>query len=256
MKTSSRLFDLRQLNPRAPITCFCFPYAGGNSSVFYSWCGLLAPFVEVCMATLPGRGARFAESPYRTFQHLLKDLAFQIIPLVSKPFVAFGHSLGAIVAYELVHTLYVEHGIRSSHLFVSGTAAPHLPDPPTARVTKGLYKLGDETLLEKLRELGGIPDEVANDPCLLSLVLPTLRSDLEVSDNYEPPVYPERRRVPCPITAFGGAEDILDVPESGLLEWSRYTTLGFNLHVLPGNHFFLHDQAVSLTGAILAAVTR
>jgi medium-chain acyl-[acyl-carrier-protein] hydrolase len=185
-------------NPQAALRLLCFPYAGGTASVFRAW-HLALPEVEVYGIQLPGRANRFLEPAFTRAPDLVEVLAPALEGLFDKPFVFFGHSMGAIISFELARWLRCHGKPLPRRLFVSGRRAPQTPDAVPPR-----YLLNDVDFITSLSELNGIPDEVMNNPELVRLALPALRADVELSETYE---YREEPPLECPITAFGGVDD-------------------------------------------------
>lgn len=237
-----KLFERRDYRPGAPMSCLCIPYAGGSGSVFSDWAAPLSGRMDVVAAHLPGRGKRFSEAPYPTFDELLDDLESAALAFTAREFVLFGHSLGGLLAYELAHRLHARHMRNAIHVFISGMGAPHIPDPDTAALTDDDHRLSDHALARKLAALGGLPPEIPTQPELMEIALATVRADLKVYASYAAPSHSESRRIPCPITVYGGNEDLHNVPEEALREWSGYTRGRFGMQLFPGDHFFLHSQ--------------
>jgi len=210
---------------------FCFPYAGGGASIFRGWNQYLPTGVEVWSVQLPGRGGRYRETPYGNMCALVNDLAQAIKPFLDRPFCIFGHSLGAIVSFEVCHALRQEFDLNVDHLFVSGAGGPHLP-----RSTPDTHHLPDDQFITKLRALNGTPPEVWEHPELLRIMLTTLRADFKLAETY---ACLARLPLDCRITAFGGLEDNL-VSRQDLESWQIQTTNSLDVWFLPGDHFFLH----------------
>lgn len=223
---------LAPARPEATIKLFCFPYAGGSSAFFHAWGRRLPTFVEAHVALLPGRGSRLAEAPFSRLSETVEAVAAQIVAHLDRPFAFFGHSMGAMISFELARCLRRERGLEPAHLFVSGSRAPQLPDK-----TRHLYDLPDAELIEELRRLDGTPGEVLEHPELMQLMLPLLRADFAASQTH---VYTDEPPLGCPITVFGGADDE-ETPPAELGPWREQTTSpAFNLRVFPGGHFFIH----------------
>ena len=153
-------------NPQAALRLFCFPYAGGSSTVYRRWPTQLPFKVELSMVQLPGRDERRGEPSMVDFEALVSSLTLGLLPHVRQPFAFFGHSMGALLAYEVARRLHEQHGIDPRLLVVSGEAAPHLlrPAAPT---------LDDETLIGLLARYGtprgadegpGLPRTASADP--------------------------------------------------------------------------------------------
>jgi medium-chain acyl-[acyl-carrier-protein] hydrolase len=235
-KSSNIWFDQKYLNYNAKVRLFCLPYAGGNHGIFSSWADILAPHIEICPALLPGRSVRFNERPINNLRTLVSHLAQAIQPLLTKPYWIYGHSMGGIIGYELASSISRSGLPIPDHLYISGARAPHVPIPATARVKINSYKLPDQPFIEQLKELNGTPPEVFAAPELLEIILPILRADFAVVDTYE---YKGNPPLTCPISAFGGLDDISDVPIEALEQWKIHTTGQFSLKMLTGDHFFV-----------------
>ncbi|HVF55642.1 MAG TPA: thioesterase domain-containing protein [Pyrinomonadaceae bacterium] len=218
-------------NASARIRLFCFPYAGGSAAIYRSWQSALQPGVEVCPVQLPGRGSRMREPSFTRIGPLLAAAAEALRPYMDMPFAFFGHSMGAIVSFELARLLRREYGLMPRHLFLSGRSAPQTPDADSVT-----YNLPDEEFVEELHNLGGTPKEVLEHPELLRLMMPVVRADFEVSQTYR---YTSEPPLDCPFTVFGGLEDV-DASRERLEAWREHTSGAFSLRMFPGNHFFLN----------------
>jgi len=160
---------------------------------------------------------------------------------MDQPFAFFGHSMGALLGFELARHLRRECGLSPSHLFVSGRRAPQLE-----RARPPIYDLPQKELLRELKCLNGTPREALEHPELMELMLPLLRADFAVCDTYE---YREGPLLDCSITALGGLLDA-DVTPQSLDGWREQTTASFSLHMLPGDHFFLQQDESQLLSII------
>ena len=205
--------------------------------IFRGWQESLPASVEVCPLQLPGRERRLPEKAFTRMEPLVGEIAKVLLPYLDKPFAFFGHSMGGIISFELTRRLRREHGLQPEQLFVSGRRAPQIPS--TKPIT---YDLPEEELIEELRRLNGTPKEVLEHPELLGLLLPVLRADFELIQTYQ---YTAEPPLDCPISAFGGLEDV-DVGRELLEGWREQTTASFALRILPGDHFFLHSSKGTL----------
>lgn len=217
-------------NGGALMRLFCFPSAGGGAVMYRQWPVHLLPDLEVCSVQLPGRENRRREEPFRQLSHLVPPLAEAILPHLDKPFAFFGHSMGALIAFELARQLSHAYDIFPAHLFVSSHPAPHLPSSATPMHTQS-----DELLLEEMYRLGGTPQAVLSNQELMQLLLPTVRADLELCETYN---YTDTAPLSCPITAFGGSHDT-KVTSTELRAWRSHTRGPFAFVLYPGGHFYL-----------------
>ncbi len=219
-------------NSQAKLRLFCFHYAGGGASSFRNWSDNLPLSVEVCSVELPGRGFRLMEAAFTSLDPLVQAIADALIPRLDKPFAFFGHSMGGLVSFELTRLLRSKYNLNPVHLFVSARRAPQLPNPEPS-----IHNLPEHEFLDELRELGGTPQEVLENVELMQLLLPTLRADFTVIETY---AYTAEPPLDCPIATFGGLQD-REVSYDQLNAWQEQTNAAFSLHMLPGNHFFLHS---------------
>jgi medium-chain acyl-[acyl-carrier-protein] hydrolase len=232
---------------RAAIRLFCFPYAGGNALVYRKWLDGLPSFVEVCPVQLPGRGKRLQEKPLTRLTDVVEAVADAIRPQLDRPFALFGHSMGAMISFELARLLRREGERQPSHLFLSGRRAPQFPrtDPPT-------FHLPEPEFLEKLRELNGTPAEVLEHEELMRLMIPLLRADFEVVQTYD---YVEEPPLNCSISVYGGLQDD-EVATDHLKGWRAHTASSFELRMFPGNHFFINTAQPLLMQKIATDLQR
>lgn len=228
-------------NPRAHLRLFCFSYAGGGASIFYPWSKALPPSVELCPVQLPGRENRLGKPPYRGLGPLLHALAPALQPDLDMPFAFFGHSLGALVSFELARRLRRQHLPTPVHLFVSGRGAPQI-----RRLDAPIHALPDAAFIEKLRRFDGTPAALLENPDILELFLPILRADFALSETY---VYYDEAPLACPISAFGGLQDA-QVSRADLNAWRHQTDGTFALRLFRGGHFFLRKQQPVLLQAV------
>jgi len=224
-------------NRRAGMRLFCFPYAGGGATIFRTWRDHLPETVDVCPVNLPGRESRIREQPRTDLGGLVGDIARAMLPHLDKPFAVFGHSMGAVLAFEVTRRLRREYGASPAHLFVSGHRAPQV------KGQRRTYDLPEPEFIQVLHNLNGMVREVLQHPELLELMLPLLRADFTLCETYDfvpgPPL-------DCPLTALGGLLD-LDVTHEHLGLWREQTTGPFTVRMLPGDHFFIRsDQALLL----------
>ena len=240
------MIELRTLSPpsRQPPTTrlLCLPCAGGSAAVFAGWPAALPASAVVQSVLLPGRETLLAAPPVRSVERYVEELERSLAEAADDlPIVVLGHSLGALVGYELTWRRWRTGGVLPIHLVLSGHGTAWAPRrrPPIAG-------LSEPQFVAALAKLGGIPDAVLADRELMSLVLPGLRADVRMSEECLPP---PREAMPVPILALTGDTDP-DVTPDDAGGWAVATCAGFDLEVLPGGHFFLREAATEVLGLV------
>ncbi|MEU1090220.1 alpha/beta fold hydrolase [Streptomyces sp. NPDC005892] len=224
---------------------YCIPYAGCSARVYDSWQQHLPDHVTVVPLELPGRGSRCIEEPIDELPALLEDLYRQLD--TGTPYALFGHSYGALIAFELARLPRSEGVRRPSALLVSASCAPRIP-----AADADSHRLSDAELVERLAALGGTPKELLENEELMEIYLPVIRADYRILGAYGTGT---PGTVDCPITAFyGDADDEADLPS--VEAWADYTNGPFRVERIPGDHFFLHSAERELVAAVEAACTQ
>lgn len=216
----------------------CLPFAGAGASFFHPWSAQVGDRLVVAPLQLPGRERRIDVEPYRdalvAADELLPDLVRALDGLTDV--VLFGHSLGAVLAYELAHRVAAHPDLVLRHLFVSGSPEPHTRRPRRAT------GLADDEFLARVSEFAGFSHEALEDPEMRELILPTLRADVEMHENYRPST---NDRLSAPITSLRGSDDRLVTAAEGA-RWSEVAGAGFEYVELPGGHMYLIESAPDL----------
>ena len=233
--------------PETLVRLFCFPYAGGSAATFRAWPDAFPSHIQVLPVQLPGRGERLAEPGFKQLPDMIQTLGPALLPHFNKPFVFFGHSMGGLISLELTRWLRRTGNPMPVQLFISGRRAPQLPSEELPS-----FDLPEPEFIERLRELNGTPPEVLDHPELMQLMIPLLRADFSVCETYQ---YHAEPPLNCPITVFGGLGDV-EVPREKLDPWREHTTASFSLHMLPGNHFFLHTAQRDVIRLIMEKLAR
>jgi medium-chain acyl-[acyl-carrier-protein] hydrolase len=219
--------------PSCAVRILCCPFAGGGASSFAEWSRGLDPRFELLALQLPARENRILEAPCETMDAIIAGVLDRVPLLLDKPYVVYGHSMGASIGFELVRGL-LERGLTPPlHLFASGSPAPHLP-----RSRPPISHLPDARFLQELREYGGMPQQILEHSELLELYLPMLRADFKIVEGYRA----ARTRVHLPISAsiYGGAGDST-VKASDLHAWRSVADV-VKVELFPGGHFFIKDH--------------
>lgn len=224
----------------APRQLFCFAHAGGGPSFFRPWRAPLAPEIAVRRVLLPGREWRLEEPPFRHITELVGPLCAALEPYLNQPYAFFGHSMGAVVAYEVARWFSGSSRVGPACLIVSGRPAPGLASG------RRLSELPDDQFVAEVGRLNGIPPEVLSEPGLLEMVLPALRADFELAETYRPL---PGGRLSCPVVGYLSTADP-EVDHAGMLRWREVTTGEFALRVFRGDHFYLKGGRPDVLGAV------
>ena len=222
----------------ALVKVFCFPFAGGNASAYLKWTSQLPEWLDVCMVEMPGHGIRSQEVLVNDIQKLAKQLYQDLASYCDRPYVLFGHSMGALVALELAH--YIQQQPDSvvtgycKSILVSGR-----PAPSHALLGHNHHLLDDATLLQNLSRFGGIPKELEEYPELVELAMPILRNDVSLIELAEPNQV-HLKQLDIPLMAVSGTNEP-DFNYEGLVSWRHYTTEWLGAHQISGDHFYFQE---------------
>lgn len=206
---------------------YCLPFAGGGASNFAAW-RKLHPAIGVGPIQYPGHETRLAEPPVRSMKEMVGQIADVIAARLDRPYLLFGYSMGARIAFALIHNL-VARGLPAPAALI--VAAHRPPD----RISNALHAadLPDAELKEVLRNYGGMPAELLDDDDFCAMILPVMRADFAMAAHAV-----ELAPIDCPIIAYAGAQDTKASAED-MKGWAMFTTGAFHLKEFAGGHFFL-----------------
>jgi medium-chain acyl-[acyl-carrier-protein] hydrolase len=228
--------------PEAALRVFAVPHAGRGASLFYPWHAMLPRWMEMVAVQLPGREGRLSETGWTRIDPIIATLAAEIRPRLDRPYVLFGHSMGALICYELARRLRDLRAPPPLALVLSGRHAPTV-----AHRAPPLHPLSDGEFIAAMQaRYDGIPRAVLEQPDLLTLLLPTLRRDIEAMETYR---FRPGERFAMPFFLYGGRDDRQAAPD-GLAGWRELTTGPTSLRLFPGGHFYLQDDRAPVIAAL------
>ena len=225
--------------PRLRLYCFC--YAGGSAAAYLPWQAALDPAIELCAIQLPGRASRLMEAPASSMAPLVETLVDVLQAQPPGPFAFFGHSLGALLAFEVARHCQATGRATPLHLVVSGCEAPQ------QRATgRRLHALPHDELIEALKEYNGTPPEVLAHAELMTLLMPAIRSDFALAETYRYHAGPPLR---MPVTMLCGRSDDHVAPGQ-MAGWELETQGQGRLHCFDGDHFFIHSSRTAVLACL------
>ncbi|MGH0631129.1 thioesterase II family protein [Bacillus pacificus] len=215
------------------IKLFCIPYAGGSANVFLDWKDRLSSY-ELFPIELAGKGRRFLEPSYSNLNQAINDIFLSIDDeIADTPYALFGHSMGALYAFELLYKLRDEKRPMPVCTFFSGKNPPHI------KAKKIRHVLNDDEFLKELRKMGGTPQELLESKELMNLFIPILREDFRITETYLLPN--KREKIDCPFVILNGKND--ELTDSNIMkEWGEYTGKGIQTFDFEGEHFFIQTH--------------
>jgi surfactin synthase thioesterase subunit len=231
--TSDTWIRRYQPAPSAPAVLVCFPHAGGSASFYVPVARALAPDVDVLAVQYPGRQDRLRDACIDDIGALADACLPALVPWLDRPVALFGHSMGAVVAFEVAARLERDHRIVPQRLFASGRRAPSTHRDETVH-------LGDDgQLVAEIKKLSGTDTRLLGDDEVLQMIIPAIRSDYRAIERYS---WRPGPALACPVSAFVGDDDPKATVEE-VRAWAAHTTGRFDLQVFPGGHFYLTEHA-------------
>ena len=227
------------------VRIFCFPYAGGSTFIFRSWAHALPSTVEIMAVRLPGHDSRIRELAITEWSPLLEEVEQFISEYLDVPFVLFGHSLGASIAYELAHRIQQSPARRMlKHLIISGRHCPHGRSPYAS-----MHALPSPAFFERLQRMKGIPADVLANRPLMAVLEPSIRADIKLAETWKGTT----ECLKVPMTVLSGAFDEV-APQVEVSGWVEYSNMPCSLITLPGDHFFIHTAEAMILDIVAAVV--
>jgi medium-chain acyl-[acyl-carrier-protein] hydrolase len=234
---------LRVVPPLQPgsVRLFCIPFAGGSASFYDGWLASAPPWLQVCPIELPGRGWLSSEPLPISLSKLAHEISSALYRYTDVPYAIFGHSMGALLAYEVASHLESSGRLQLRRLFVSGSRAPFV-----SHKEPRVSDLPDAEFWEHIRDLQGTPEEILAQPDLIELLLPVLRSDFALCEQYR---LQHAYFLQAPVTALSGEQDKRTLIKDVQM-WGRLTTGGFRCLEFSGGHFFLKESESAVISAV------
>ncbi|NGY62598.1 thioesterase [Lentzea sp. NEAU-D13] len=226
------------------VKLLCLPYAGAGASFYRHWQRQAGDALEIVPLQLPGRERLMDAEPYRDVHQAADGLLADLAPASGDRLALFGHSMGAVLAYELAHRLTRVPGVEVVRLFASGARAPF------EQAGHGATGLADDEFLDRVAELTGYRDPMLELEELRELVLPVLRADIEMHERYAPST---DLALAAPITAVRAEDDPL-VSREDVAAWEKVAGRGFESAEVPGGHMYLLDDIGPLLRLVTSSV--
>ncbi len=228
------------------VKLFFFPYAGGSATMIYKkWEKYLSPEIEIIPVELAGRGKRIKDSLYRNFNEAIDDIFQQVVDSIdNQNYAFFGHSMGALIAYEIGQRIIKKNLKMPEHLFFSGKEAPHISKKNL------IHHLPEEQFKQEIINLAGIPDEVISNKDLMNYFMPIIKADYTLFELYQ---YDENNvAFDTDISILWGKEDEGNM--LSVVDWERYSTTQCNFFLFNGGHFFLNEETENICKVINKAL--
>jgi medium-chain acyl-[acyl-carrier-protein] hydrolase len=231
-----------RISGNARCRLFCLPHSGSGAAQFASWKNFFPSTLDICPVQLPGRENRFREAPLTNVHRIAEILAGELNPYIDRPYILYGYSLGALIAFELGRQLRRQKAAPPLSLYALARPAPNL-----AQTRHPLHQLPDDIFLVELtRHYKGMSPAILKEQELMKLLLPALRADVTALETY---VYLEEGPLDCPIRAFGGRLDATTT-EDELRAWRLHTNRSFELKMFEGDHFFIRNNQKSVFASL------
>ena len=220
---------------------FCFPFAGGSINTYLPWKDHFKTEIELVLVQSPGRGARIQEPPFTNMNDLVGELLEESEYFTRSPYMIFGHSLGARIGYELIRQLEKARERLPLHYIASASPSPHL-----LKTVDRISDKSDEDFIKAIDGFNGTPKEVIENQDLMKILLPLLRADFGIAENYRS----DNVGLLCPITVFHGAED-RGIEQDAIQAWRALSRNSITFEEIPGGHFFINEHRETVIHSVL-----
>lgn len=223
------------------IKLICLPHAGGSSLIYNNWKKQLSSKIEIYSPELQGRGTRYKEEHPEKLNILVNDIYKNIEKvLTDNDYALFGHSMGALIVYELYKKIKSNNISLPKALFLSGMY------PPPTNIKEFVHLYSDEQILEKIKKLGGTPKTILKNKRFMEYYIPIIRADYKMIETYE---YKEiYLKITEPTFIFSGKKD--SIPKDLIMSWKNHTLFQPTYYEFDGGHFFIHENSKEVLNAI------
>lgn len=229
------------------IKLICLPYAGGSMQVYKKWTKYLDDAIELIPLELAGRGRRLLEPPYESMNEAVDDVYMEVRPMIENSnYAIFGHSMGSVIAYELVHKLRDEGLHNPEHVFFSGRNSPHV-----RKNEPHIHNAPLEVFIDKLLKMGGTPKKLLENVDFINAFIPMLRADFKIIETYS---LQNNSKIECDISALSGRMD-QNTEDKDMKKWENCTSGKCNLYKFDGGHFFINDKTEDVVRVINNVLT-
>jgi surfactin synthase thioesterase subunit len=222
------------------LNLFCLPFAGGNKYSYRGYVKHSPPNLNIIPVELPGRGARFKEPLLKDAHAMANDVLKQIEPLLGEPYAIYGHSMGTLIGYLLTKKIISKLFPKPKFLVFTGSGGPSVRQTEPVR-----YLLPKDKFIQKVRELGGCPEEILQDENMMIFFEPILRADFQVVETYQ---YTASPPFDIPINVMIGLGEKVNYEQA--MAWKNESTARVEVRQFPGKHFFIFDYEREITEII------
>lgn len=229
------------------IKLLCLPYEGSSAMFFWGWKKELGEDITIVPLELAGRGRRIADRRYEKFEDMLEDV-FKCAEhyLAEGAYAILGHSMGATLAFELVRKIEMNGKPLPEHIFLSGAKAP-----TTEKLPEGYSELDDEQFVQRIKEIGGIQEEISDNKELMSFVLPIIRADFKVIESYKNVKLEQKLSLKASVFYASNDQQIID---ETLFPWQELFEQKVEFYKFKGNHLFINEKRSKIIGVIKSII--